>query len=174
METARLCRDILLRDGHKAIIAAREHICTPAFENVVEANILLSGIGFENAGCAGAHSFSAGMSAVRQCADLLHGEKVAFGVLCQLVLENQSVNEIEIVWDLFVAAGLPVSFEDLGIEKGEETDTVRAIARKSMSGAFWDHEPFPVEEDDICHAMIETDRLSMWFKQKYNCRENRL
>jgi glycerol dehydrogenase len=52
---ARLCYETLLGYGVAAMLATEQHLVTPAFERIVEANILLSGIGFESAGIAAAH-----------------------------------------------------------------------------------------------------------------------
>ena len=166
IQTAELCRKILLKDGYKAMVSAREHIRSFAFENVVEANILLSGLGFENTGCAGAHSISAGLAAVPECSFLLHGEKVAFGVLCQMVMENKELEEIKEIRTLFKDIGLPVTLKDLGIQEERARDAARAIAEKSLQSSFWDHEPFAVTGDMIFHTVIETDRISVWLERK--------
>lgn len=48
MALARLCFDTLMDEGVKAKIALEAGACTPAVEKIVEANTLLSGIGFES------------------------------------------------------------------------------------------------------------------------------
>lgn len=53
MALAKLCFDTLMEEGVKAKIALEAGVCTPAVEKVIEANTLLSGIGFESAGLAG-------------------------------------------------------------------------------------------------------------------------
>lgn len=57
---------------------------TPALENVVEANTLLSGLGAESGGLAIAHAVHNGMTAAPGAHSYLHGEKVAFGTLTQV------------------------------------------------------------------------------------------
>lgn len=47
---ARLCHETLLEYGTFAKQACENHIVTPAFEHIVEANTLLSGHGFESRG----------------------------------------------------------------------------------------------------------------------------
>ena len=47
---------------------------------------------------------------------MYHGEKVAFGVLVQLVLENSPLEEIEEVLEFSTSVGLPVTFAELGFE----------------------------------------------------------
>ena len=56
MALAKLCFDTLMEEGIKAKIALEAGACTEAVEKVIEANTLLSGIGFESAGLAGAHA----------------------------------------------------------------------------------------------------------------------
>lgn len=88
MALAKLCFDTLMEEGVKAKIALEAGVCTPAVEKVIEANTLLSGIGFESAGLAGAHAIHNGFTVLEECHHMYHGEKVAFGTLTQLVLET--------------------------------------------------------------------------------------
>ena len=58
---ARLCYETLLSHGAAARLANDRHLVTPALDRIVEANTLLSGIGFESAGLATAHSVHNGL-----------------------------------------------------------------------------------------------------------------
>lgn len=49
---------------------------TQALERVVEANTLLSGLGFESGGLAVAHALHSGLTAAARSHEFLHGEKV--------------------------------------------------------------------------------------------------
>ena len=53
---AAACYRTLLDDGYKAVLACQAKLATPALENVIEANTLLSGLGFESGGLAAAHA----------------------------------------------------------------------------------------------------------------------
>ena len=97
MALAELCFDTLMEEGVKAKIALEAGVCTPAVEKIIEANALLSGIGFESAGLAGAHAIHNGLTVLEECHHMYHGEKVAFGTLAQLVLENVPLNLYVIV-----------------------------------------------------------------------------
>lgn len=68
--------------------AVKNKIVTPALEQTIEATIYLSGVGAEAGGLAAAHAVNNGMSAVADLHKAQHGEKVVFGLLTQLVLEN--------------------------------------------------------------------------------------
>lgn len=59
---ARLCYDTLLEHGLAARLAVEHGAVTPAVEKVVEANTLLSGLGFESGGLAAAHSVHNGLT----------------------------------------------------------------------------------------------------------------
>ena len=56
---ADLCYRTLLEDGADALRAVQAQVVTPALERLVEANTLLSGLGFESSGLAAAHAMQA-------------------------------------------------------------------------------------------------------------------
>ena len=120
MAIARECYDILMSDGENALLAVKQNLVTEAVENVIEANTLLSGLGFENTGCACAHGLHSGFSEIESAHALLHGEKVAFGLICQLVLENKPKELIDKIVRFLMAVDLPVHLRELNIEPTEE------------------------------------------------------
>lgn len=81
---AELCYNTLIEEGEKAMLAAEQHVVTPALERVIEANTYLSGVGFESGGLAAAHAIHNGLTAIPDAHHYYHGEKVAFGTLTQL------------------------------------------------------------------------------------------
>src|SRR5690625_6166152 len=93
---AEKCEQTLFAYGHLAYESVKAKAVTPALESVVEANTLLSGLGFESGGLAAAHAVHNGFTALKgDIHHLTHGEKVAFGTLVQLTLEKHSIQEIE-------------------------------------------------------------------------------
>ncbi|MCQ9628643.1 iron-containing alcohol dehydrogenase, partial [Cetobacterium somerae] len=119
MALDKLCFDTHIADGEKAMFAAQKCVRTKAVENIIEANTYLSGIGFESGGLAAAHAIHNGLTALEECHDLYHGEKVAFGTLVQLFLENATMEEIDEVLFFCKNIGLPTSLEDLGVNSIE-------------------------------------------------------
>lgn len=126
---AEKAEETLFLYGIEAYEAAKDGLVTPAVEKVIEANTLLSGLGFENGGLAGAHAIHNGFTALHgDIHNLTHGEKVAYGTLVQLVLEGRPGNEIAEYVDFYEALEMPttlaamhltdVSFEDL-VEVGK-------------------------------------------------------
>lgn len=69
---AKLCYDILVEDGPTAVHSVDVNAVTPALERVVEANTLLSGLGFESGGLCVAHSVHNGLTSQPICANYTH------------------------------------------------------------------------------------------------------
>jgi len=162
MALAELSYKILQEDGLKAKVAAENGVCTAALENVIEANTLLSGLGFENAATAGAHSIANGLTALPENHKTLHGEKVAFGVICQLVIENRPTEELHRVIDFCLSVGLPITLEELQVEATLEN--IRIIAEESMAYT-WSSEPFSVTSNMVYDAIFATDKYVHHYKK---------
>ena len=67
---AKLCYRTLLADGADALRSVQAQVVTPALERLVEANTLLSGIGFESSGLAAAHAIHNGLTTASATHDL--------------------------------------------------------------------------------------------------------
>ena len=76
---ARLCYDTILEYGLLAKQSCEANVVTPALEHVVEANSLLSSVGFESGGLGAAHGIENGLGIVKEAEEYLHGELVAVG-----------------------------------------------------------------------------------------------
>ena len=70
---AKTCKEIILKDGLNAKIACDNNVVTPPFENVVEANIYLSGVGFESGGIGAAHAIQKGLTHCPELHNTYHG-----------------------------------------------------------------------------------------------------
>jgi glycerol dehydrogenase len=156
---AKLCYETLMEDSIKAIAACENNVVTPALENIIEANTLLSGMGFESSGLAAAHAIHNGLTALEEAHGFFHGEKVSFGTLVHLVLENAPAEEIEEVISYCKAVGLPTCLKDLGVE--EVTDEkVRAVADLATAPNETIHNmPFKVTSDDVFAAIYAANAL---------------
>ena len=162
---ASLCYQTLLKDGLKAKIANTCKQVSPALENIIEANILLSGLGFESGGLAAAHAIHDGLTILEETHRFFHGEKVAFGTLCQLVLENAPSEEIREVLEFCWSVGLPVCLEDLGVAS-LSAERLAQVAEKACIPEESIHSmPFPVTPGMVASAIVVADSLGRQFKQ---------
>ncbi|WP_422447134.1 glycerol dehydrogenase [Thermoanaerobacterium sp. DL9XJH110] len=165
MALAELCYRTLLEDGLKAKLAVENKVCTGAVENIVEANTYLSGIGFESGGLAAAHAIHNGFTVLEECHHMYHGEKVAFGTIAQLVLENSPLEELKEVIGFCLDVGLPVTLEELGIKEVKEAD-IRKVAEVSCAENETIHNmPFKVTPEDVYSAILGADALGKAFKK---------
>jgi glycerol dehydrogenase len=167
---ATLCYKTLLQDGLKAKLACDLNMVTPALENIIEANILLSGLGFESGGLAAAHAIHDGLTILAGTHKYFHGEKVAFGTLAQLILENSPIEEIHEVLDFCLEVGLPVCLADIGVENISE-DELRAVAEKSCIAEESIHSmPFPITVTNVLSAILVADRIGKEYKNRKVCK----
>jgi len=157
---AELCYRTLLEHGLDAKRAVEQHVVTPAVEKVVEANVLLSGLGFESGGLATAHMVGNLLSNVPECKDLMHGEKVGFGIVTQLCLDDDvDVDEVYAVVDFAIEIGLPVTLADVNLE-GVPRDRLREIGDLCAGeGSLCHNHPFEVTSQAVVDAMIAADAL---------------
>lgn len=164
MALSELCFKTLMDDGAKALLAVNAGACTPAVENIIEANTYLSGIGFESGGIAAAHAIHNGLTCIEETHGMYHGEKVAFGVLSQLVLENVSAEDLEEVVEFCINIGLPVTFEELGIKKLDEEKLMEAATLACAEGDTAHNMPFEVTPESVYNAMLAADRIGHYYK----------
>lgn len=128
------CYRTVRRDTEEALEAVDAKQPNAAFESVVEATILMSGLGFESGGLSIAHSLTRGFSAIPSLAGSLHGEQVAFGLLVQLCLENRPDAFVAELVAFYRRIGLPTSMKALGLTE-DFAGAVETIASRSIAEA---------------------------------------
>lgn len=163
---ATLCYQSLLADGYKAKIACDNNMVTEALENIVETNILLSGLGFESGGLAAAHAIHNGLTILEGTHKYFHGEKVAFGTIAQLVLENAPEEELNEVMDFCEKVGLPICLSDIGVDSISQEELLLVAKKSCAEGESIYSMPFPVTEEAVAAAIITADALGKAYKKR--------
>lgn len=161
---ARLCYDTLIAQGLKAKLALEAGACSPAVEKIIEANTYLSGVGFESGGLAGAHAVHNGLTVIPECHHLYHGEKVAFGTLVQLVLEDYDMEELLEVLSFCSAVGLPTTLADLGITEPDPAKLLEAAELACAPGDTMGNLTVDVTPVRVRDAILAADALGRHFK----------
>ena len=156
---AKLCYETLLEDSLKAKAACEANVVTQALENIIEANILLSGMGFESSGLAAAHAVHNGLTALEETHHCFHGEKVAFGVLVHLVLENAPKAELDEVLVYCKSVGLPTTLEALGVKEVTDEKVMAVAELACAEGETIHNMPFKVTAEDVYAAIYAANRL---------------
>ena len=154
---ARLCYETVRDWGVAAMTACGAGVVTPALERVVEANTLLSGLGFESGGLGAAHAIHNGLTALPGTHGLYHGEKVAFGVLASLVLTDRPLPLMDEAYALCAALGLPTTFADLGIASATEDDLLRVAEKACAPEESIHNEPVEISPALVAAALKAAD-----------------
>lgn len=152
------CEEILFSNAFQAMEACRAKVVTPALEAIVEANTLLSGIGFESCGLAAAHAIHNGFTALHgEIHSLTHGEKVAYGTLTQLFLENKPKSMLDKFISFYQGLELPTTLADLKLENisYEELLKVGMLATQEGETIHQMAENFSAE--DVTDALFAVD-----------------
>ena len=162
VQQARVLRDILFQ---KSAIALKNPN-SDAWREVVDATVLLAGVigGIGGAECrtVAAHAVHNGLTHLPAAHNVLHGEKVAYGILVQLRLEemvqgNQlAASARQQLLQFYSEIGLPKSLEDLGLGNITlaQLRQVTAIATQPQSDIH--RLPFKVSSEQLAAAMVST------------------
>ncbi|MEJ2109853.1 MAG: glycerol dehydrogenase [Acidobacteriota bacterium] len=156
---AELCAKTLFNDAMDAIEAVGLGEITDSVERVVEANTLLSGIGFESCGLAAAHAIAAGLTVIPVLhRDYLHGELVAIGLVAQLLMEDNPADAEDAV-RFMNGVGLPVCLKQFRLDPSSETESIKKAMIAAASEPIAGNEPFEVTPEKFYDALMHADRF---------------
>jgi len=160
VQQARVLRDILLQKTP----AALRQWGGPEWQEVVDATVLLAGVvgGIGGAQCrtVAAHAVHNGLTQIPASHSILHGEKVAYGILVQLRLEEMGANAAlaraarQQLLPFYRTAGLPQTLTDLGLGDITLGDLQRAAEFACREGSDIHHLPFTVAPEAVMAAMV--------------------
>jgi len=161
VQEARILRDILFQKSAEAIANPNSQV----WREVVDATVCLAGAigGIGGASCrtVAAHAVHNGLTHLHQAHGILHGEKVAYGILVQLRLEEFQGNQLAAssrhqLLKFYQEIGLPTSLADLGLSKVTlaELEHIAAIACQPNSDIH--RLPFSVSPSQVLAAMVST------------------
>jgi glycerol dehydrogenase len=126
---------------------------------VIEANTLLSSIGFENCGLGAAHSIAIGLGTLEGAQKCLHGELVGFGTIANLVLENYPKDKIIEVISFCNDVGLPISLDQLGLKDTSRANLMKAAELACDPHFFMKSLSFEVTPDLVVDSIIGANVL---------------
>jgi glycerol dehydrogenase len=166
VQMARVLRDQLL-------LEAREAMAKPggeAWVRVAEACGLTAGLigGIGGARCrtVAAHAVHNGLTQLHASHGRLHGEKVGFGILVQLRLEeviggNRLAGQARRqLLPFFQELGLPVSLDELGLAQASFSALQEVAAFACRPESDLHHLPFAVQPSDVLAALVSTTSSS--------------
>ena len=162
---AQACERTLFADGLQALAACEAKVVTRALENVIEANTLLSGLGFESAGLAAAHAIHNGFTALTgDIHHLTHGQKVTYGTLTQLFLENRPKEEIDKYIHFYRAIGMPTTLEEMHLGDADYSELLKIGQQATIEGETIHQMPFEIKAGDVANALLAVDQYARSLK----------
>lgn len=160
VQQARVLRDILLQ---KSLIALQQP-GSETWQQVVEATVLLAGVigGIGGAQCrtVAAHAVHNGLTHIPTSHQALHGEKVAYGILVQLRLEEMlqgsqlAVAARQELLRFYTEIGLPKNLTDLGLGEISLQELQRAAEIACQPQSDIHRLPFNVGPEQLMAAMV--------------------
>lgn len=163
---AELCADTVREHADAAIASVRAGRIDEAIERVVEANTLLSGVGFESGGLATTHAVASALTFLPQAHhEALHGELVAIGILTQLVLEDD-LDEAREAAGFLAAIGLPVHLGQISLDLERDAEGLQAAMAGAVSFPFIQNEPFEVTPESLFGALSRAHELGVEVTQQ--------
>ena len=161
VQQARVLRDILFQKSGSAIA----HPGSDDWREVVDASVLMAGVigGMGGAQCrtVAAHAVHNGLTHVA-AHGTLHGEKVAYGILVQLRLEEMAADNSlaqtarQQLIQFYTQIGLPTSLADMGMDQLTVLALHQAATLACRKGSDIHHLPFPVQPEQVMAAMVST------------------
>lgn len=153
--------------GKQALEACKDNVVTNAFGRSVEAAVYISGVGTEGAGITAAHAVHNGMTIVEDLHGASHGEKVAFGMIVNLILEGFTDEEIYDLANFFKEIELPLTLEDLGLKEFKEEEWKKVAETACAEEDTMKNMSVTVEPADVYDAIIAADKVLQKVKDGY-------
>ncbi|MGL5058799.1 MAG: iron-containing alcohol dehydrogenase family protein, partial [Microcoleus sp.] len=162
VQQARILRDILFQKS----AAALEQPGSETWQEVTDATVLLAGVigGIGGAQCrtVAAHAVHNGLTHLLASHGTLHGEKVAYGILVQLRLEEMLQNNQlaatarQQLLKFYTEIGLPQTLADLGLGDITIAELRRASEIACYPNSDIHRLPFKVVPEQLMAAMVST------------------
>ncbi len=160
-----ICAHTLFEHGVAAAAAVRDRNVDASLDAVVEANTLLSGLGFESGGVAVAHGIAQTCTSLPGIPERYHhGEMVAIGTLVQLALEER-LDETAKVSRFFAEVGLPAHFGQLSVDTND-TATMERLVEGTLDWPFTANMPFDVDARMLRRAFVDVQEIGVSVSQE--------
>jgi glycerol dehydrogenase len=162
VQQARLLRDQMLLDGVAAVADPTSEAWVRVAEGAALTAGLIGGLGGARCRTVAAHAVHNGLTQLPATHGSLHGEKVGFGILAQLRLEEvlggsrlagQARHQL---LGFFRSLALPCELADLGLLNASLQDLTLVCTHACREGSDLHHLPFSVTPNDLLAALVNT------------------
>jgi glycerol dehydrogenase len=167
VSTAKLALDILETHAIDVYESTDTTGSTPQFRDVADAIIVLAGlVGSISDGslhAAIAHGLHDSLTKLPETHASLHGEKVAFGLFTQWILEGKAGDDLHELLTLLHKLNLPITLAQLGIQQQSQEAAARIAAGLQLREGSAAHLSFGVSTTQVTEAILQADRIGQTF-----------
>ncbi|MCW2658179.1 MAG: hypothetical protein JWR06_2372 [Jatrophihabitans sp.] len=153
------CYRTIRAHGVAALEACAQDRVTDDLEAVVEAVILMSGLGFENGGLSLAHALTRGLVRARGAATAAHGRHVAWGLLVQLAAEGRPDDELLDLIGFLHSLDLPTNLGELGMANPTSVE-IEAMGELTMTAPHVLNLAVPIDAASVAAAIDRVETLA--------------
>ncbi|MFN3361807.1 MAG: iron-containing alcohol dehydrogenase family protein [Pseudanabaenaceae cyanobacterium] len=161
VQAARVLRDILLQKGQQAVEEPGSEVWREVMDGTIIMAGLIGGIGGAQCRTVAAHAIHNALTHLPQSHHKLHGEKVAYGILVQLRLEELQGNQLaatarQQLLQFYRQIGLPCTLADLGLGNISLTELQKVAEIACQPRSDIHRLPFSVSVEQVQAAMVST------------------
>lgn len=153
------CYRTIRQHGVAAVGACKRNEVTVELEAVIEAAVLMSGLGFENGGLSLAHSLTRGIVKTRDAMNAIHGYQIAWALLVQWAAEERADEDILDLMAFYREIGLPASLPELGMTD-PTTQEIDQMAEWTMVAPHLANLDRPVDPAMLAAAIRRVETLA--------------
>lgn len=162
VQQARLLRDQILLDGKAALSEPGSEAWVRVAEGAALTAGLIGGLGGARCRTVAAHAVHNGLTHLPATAGRWHGEKVGFGILVQLRLEEVlggsrlAGHARQQLLGFFRSIGVPCELAELGLADANLQELHQVCEHACREGSDLHHLPFAVSVQDLLAAVVST------------------
>ncbi|WHH58053.1 iron-containing alcohol dehydrogenase family protein [Petroclostridium sp. X23] len=157
---ALLLNELMEKHAIDAVQAVKNNQAADSVVIVADLNIYLAAviqsIGKKTRGAV-AHGLHAGLSIIPESHDVLHGFKIGYGIIVQLIMEKTPIEEIKRIVNFFRQLDLEPSFKGLKLPFAPRV--IQEVAEKSILSDPMQNMPFKVTAEDVVLAMEKAEAM---------------
>lgn len=162
LQSGKLIHEILLSESEYALRSLESKKIDDHFRKVVDTIIGLSGtvggFGGAKARASGAHSVHDALTAIPATSGVVHGAKVAYGIMVQLMAEGKE-DEVKELIPFYEKVGLPYSLASIGVDS-VNAENIRGIAERAVGTSTAFDQAVPgITEEEVVRAIYRVEEL---------------
>ena len=159
MAIAEVCAKTIYENGCEAADAVELKIINEPLEKIIEANTLLSGVGFESGGLSIAHAVATGLTWIPILHQkYLHGELVGLGMIIHLIM-NGNKEEAKKAATFMAKIGLPIVLEQISLDIEKDAAALKEAMGTAILSTLTNSAPFEVTPEGLFAALSESQKL---------------